>query len=179
MATLARLCGHAALEQSLGRQMHSSYVIQTPIGTLTLLGTDQALREIRFDDGRARPDDGQDASDVLEQAAVQLTEYFDGKRSDFDLPIELTGSSFQKKVWSELRNIPYGHTISYGELAKRVGNPRAARAVGSANARNPIPIIVPCHRVIGANGSLVGFGGGLPTKRYLLGMESGDQISGS
>ena len=153
--------------------MHSRYVIQTPIGALTLLGSDQALREIRFDDGLATPDDGQCAVGALKQAAHQLAEYFDGKRSSFNLPLEPKGSSFQKQVWRELRNIPYGQTISYGDLARRIGKPSAARAVGSANARNPIPIIVPCHRVIGSNGSLVGFGGGLPTKSYLLGMESG------
>jgi methylated-DNA-[protein]-cysteine S-methyltransferase len=153
--------------------MHSRYVLQTPIGALTLLGTDQVLEEIQFDDGRVDAGNRQDVSKALEQAAVQLTEYFEGKRNDFDVPLELKGSDFQKKVWNELRNIPYGETISYGDLARRVGNPSAARAVGSANARNPIPIIVPCHRVIGTNGSLVGFGGGLSTKSYLLGLESG------
>jgi methylated-DNA-[protein]-cysteine S-methyltransferase len=98
----------------------------------------------------------------------QLAEYFAGTRSDFDVPLSSTGTDFQQTVWSELRRIPFGVTISYGELAKRIDNPAAVRAVGLANGRNPISIIVPCHRVIGANGSLTGYGGGLPAKEWLL-----------
>ena len=111
---------------------------------------------------------------LLQEAKKQLEEYFDGKRRDFDLPISLHGTDFQKKVWNVLRNIPYGETLSYGEVALRIGNPKASRAVGGANNKNPVMIIVPCHRVIGADGSLTGFGGGLPAKEYLLALEKGN-----
>jgi methylated-DNA-[protein]-cysteine S-methyltransferase len=103
--------------------------------------------------------------------SAQLDEYFAGTRTTFDLPLQLHGTPFQVEVWEQLRRIPYGETISYGELAKRVDRPEAARAVGAANGQNPIAIVVPCHRVIGADGSLTGFGGGLPWKRWLLARE--------
>jgi methylated-DNA-[protein]-cysteine S-methyltransferase len=102
----------------------------------------------------------------------QLREYFAGQRTRFDLPLHPAGTAFQRDVWSELQRIPYGETISYGELARRVGHPAAARAVGAANGANPIPIVIPCHRVIGANGKLTGFGGGIPVKQKLLALES-------
>ncbi len=108
---------------------------------------------------------------LLARACCQLQEYFQGKRYSFDLPLYLEGTDFQKKIWAALQTIPYGETRSYGELAEQIGNPRAARAVGGANHHNPVMIVVPCHRVIGADGSLTGFGGGLPAKRYLLGLE--------
>jgi methylated-DNA-[protein]-cysteine S-methyltransferase len=108
---------------------------------------------------------------ALEFVRTQLDEYFAGTRTEFDLPIRLHGTPFQVEVWEQLRKIPYGETISYGELAKRVDRPEAARAVGAANGQNPIAIVVPCHRVIGADGSLTGFGGGLPWKRWLLARE--------
>lgn len=108
---------------------------------------------------------------ALEFARTQLDEYFAGARTEFDLPIRLHGTRFQVEVWEQLRKIPYGETISYGELAKRVDRPEAARAVGAANGQNPVAIVVPCHRVIGADGSLTGFGGGLPWKRWLLARE--------
>lgn len=111
---------------------------------------------------------------LLQEAKEQLEEYFDGKRREFDLPISLHGTDFQKKVWNVLRSIPYGETLSYGEVALRIGNPKASRAVGGANNKNPVMIIVPCHRVIGADGSLTGFGGGLPAKEYLLALEKGN-----
>ena len=101
----------------------------------------------------------------------QLREYFGGHRAQFDLPLAPEGTAFQRTVWRHLQDIPYGETISYGELAKRVGNPKASRAVGAANGQNPIPIVIPCHRVIGSNGKLTGFGGGLPTKEALLAIE--------
>jgi methylated-DNA-[protein]-cysteine S-methyltransferase len=104
---------------------------------------------------------------------TQLREYFEGRRRSFDVPLEPTGSSFELAVWTALREIPYGETVSYGELAARIGRPEAARAVGVANARNPIAVIVPCHRVIGADGSLTGYGGGLERKRLLLDLEAG------
>jgi methylated-DNA-[protein]-cysteine S-methyltransferase len=109
--------------------------------------------------------------DALESARLELDEYFAGARTAFDVPIRLHGTPFQVEVWEQLRKIPYGETISYGELAKRVDRPEAARAVGAANGQNPVAIVVPCHRVIGADGSLTGFGGGLPWKRWLLARE--------
>lgn len=111
--------------------------------------------------------------DLLTETRKQLQEYFDGKRKEFNLPILLRGTKFQKKVWQELCTIPYGETRSYKELAELVGNPKAVRAVDGANNKNPIMIIVPCHRVIGADGSLVGFGGGLEVKKFLLELEAG------
>lgn len=108
---------------------------------------------------------------LLQEAKEQLEEYFAGKRKEFDLPISSHGTEFQKKVWNALRQIPYGETRSYREIAVQIGNPKACRAIGGANNKNPIMIIVPCHRVIGADGSLVGFGGGLPAKEYLLALE--------
>jgi methylated-DNA-[protein]-cysteine S-methyltransferase len=108
---------------------------------------------------------------VLADAARQLNEYFAGERTDFDLPLSLDGTGFQRTVWSGLQDIPYGETISYGELARRIGQPTASRAVGLANGRNPVSIVVPCHRVVGSNGSLTGYGGGLPRKQFLLGLE--------
>ena len=114
---------------------------------------------------------------LLEEAAWQLREYFSGKRSAFDLPLDLEGTSFQLGVWEELLKIPYGSSLSYAGIARRIGNPRASRAVGAAAARNPLPIIVPCHRVIGSSGKLVGFTGGLPIKERLLELEKGAQGS--
>jgi methylated-DNA-[protein]-cysteine S-methyltransferase len=111
-------------------------------------------------------------SAAFREVVAQLHSYFSGRRRHFDLPLEIEGTEFQKKVWTELRSIPYGETISYKELAKRIGKPSAVRAVGAANGANPIPIIIPCHRVIGNDGSLTGFGGGLPLKRKLLELES-------
>ena len=108
---------------------------------------------------------------LIKKAAKQLTEYFAGRRTTFDLPLEFRGTDFQKKVWEALMTIPYGETSTYGEIAKKIKNPNAARAVGMANNRNPIVIICPCHRVIGSDGSLTGYGGGLPNKEYLLRLE--------
>ena len=110
-------------------------------------------------------------SPVIEQAIAQLDEYFDGKRTSFDIPIHLTGTEFQQSVRRELMNIPYGNTISYAVLAQRIGKPKAVRAVASANATNPISIFVPCHRVVGSDNRLTGYGGGLATKRFLLEVE--------
>ncbi|MBK5287791.1 MAG: methylated-DNA--[protein]-cysteine S-methyltransferase [Acidimicrobiia bacterium] len=144
-----------------------------PEGPL-LLAVDDDGRVIRlhFVDGAPpiEPDWEEDA-DALGVVTRQLDEYFAGERTDFDLDLAPEGTPFQLAVWNQLRRIPYGETISYGELAKRVDRPGAARAVGAANGQNPIAIIIPCHRVIGADGSLTGFGGGLPWKRWLLGRE--------
>ena len=113
----------------------------------------------------------EDMNPLLLQEQTELTEYFAGKRREFTVPVSLMGTDFQMQVWQKLREIPYGETCSYGQLAEAVGNPRAARAVGMANNRNPVMIIVPCHRVIGKNSALVGYGGGLPAKKYLLELE--------
>lgn len=109
---------------------------------------------------------------VMQKAEAQINEYFEGKRTSFDLPLSFEGTDFQKKVWGELLKIPFGTTISYKELAIRVGNEKGSRAVGTANSKNPISILVPCHRVIGENGSLTGYAGGLENKKYLLSLES-------
>jgi methylated-DNA-[protein]-cysteine S-methyltransferase len=151
--------------------------LSTPIGKLLLAVDDKGLREVWFETGKHKkqldPSWKRDSKKVA-FAATQLNEYFAGERQHFDLPLHLIGTPFQVSVWNALAKIPYGTTISYGEMARRIGQPQAVRAVGAANGRNPIPIILPCHRVIGADGSLTGFGGGLPTKRFLLAME--DQI---
>lgn len=148
---------------------------ESPVGPLLIAGDEDAVQEIRFaKSGKAsRPNAGwiESRSSSVAEAIRQLKEYFAGKRIDFDLPLAPEGTEFQKSVWKRLREIPYGKTISYSELAKRVGNPKASRAVGSANGKNPIPIVIPCHRVIAADGTLGGFGGGLPVKRALLSLE--------
>jgi methylated-DNA-[protein]-cysteine S-methyltransferase len=112
------------------------------------------------------------AGEVFDDVIAQLREYFAGQRKAFDLPLLMEGTAFQRRVWTALQDIPYGMTISYAELARRVGQPTASRAVGLANGRNPVAIIVPCHRVVGSNGRLTGYGGGLPRKRFLLDLES-------
>ena len=155
--------------------MRYSY-LDTPIGRLLIAGDDDAVRRIDFPkDGKAgRPEASweESARGAVGEAMRQLREYFAGRRSEFELPLAPEGTEFQRTVWNRLREIPYGETISYGELAKRVGNPKASRAVGAANGQNPIPIVIPCHRVIGSNGKLTGFGGGLPVKEALLALEA-------
>jgi methylated-DNA-[protein]-cysteine S-methyltransferase len=155
--------------------MNYSY-FESPIGPLLIAGDARAITQISFPKNgkpvRPEADWTESASGLVGEAIRQLREYFAGRRTDFDLPLAPKGTEFQKSVWRRLQEIPYGESISYGELAKRVGNPKASRAVGAANGRNPLPIVVPCHRVIGANGKLVGFGGGLPTKKALLEIES-------
>jgi methylated-DNA-[protein]-cysteine S-methyltransferase len=157
--------------------MHYS-TISAPIGDLTLVSEgDAAIVGLYFANHRggssavdtAWTEDG--GVPILQEATKQLDEYFAGTRTTFDLPLRPIGTAFQLVVWEQLRQIPFGETISYGELARRVGNPAASRAVGMANGRNPISIIVPCHRVIGADGSLTGFGGGVDVKRKLLELE--------
>jgi methylated-DNA-[protein]-cysteine S-methyltransferase len=146
--------------------------IESPIGPLLLAGDDAGLRQMRF--APAHPEPGWEESEAPFATAVsQLEEYFAGKRRVFDLGLRMEGTPFQLRVWSLLREIPYGAVRSYGEIARLLGTPNASRAVGAANGANPIPIIVPCHRVIGANGSLTGFGGGIDVKRRLLDLERG------
>ena len=149
--------------------------IDSPIGTVLLAGDAHHLKRVHFQSGPnpLQEQPGWVASrSPFAGVITQLAEYFEGRRRAFDLPLAPSGTDFQRRVWRALAAIPYGTTISYGELARRVGNPRAARAVGLANGANPLPIVVPCHRVIGANGSLTGFGGGLPIKRALLALET-------
>jgi len=148
--------------------------LDTPIGELLLVGDEHALVGIGFPDGpmrrRAEPDwELRDA--IFAEAKSQLSDYFSGSLRVFSLPLKPSGTRFQLSVLEELQKIPYGDTVSYGEIAARLGNPQAMRAVGAANGRNPIPVIIPCHRVIGSNGKLTGFGGGLPTKAALLKLE--------
>jgi methylated-DNA-[protein]-cysteine S-methyltransferase len=148
--------------------------MDSPVGTITLAGRDGVLTNLRMDDQTHAPSDQptwEPEADAYGDAVEQLEAYFAGALTDFDLELRLEGTAFQQEVWAALRDIPYGETWSYGQLADRIGKPGAARAVGLANGRNPIGIIVPCHRVIGANGSLTGYGGGLPRKQLLLQLE--------
>jgi len=158
-------------------------VVDSPIGPLTLVAEGEELRELRFgglgpseegcDSGTGASSDAATAAvPILERAADEVREFFAGERHDFSIPLAWEGTEFQKRVWSELCKIPYGTTCSYADLARRIGSPKSARAVGMAVGRNPLAIVVPCHRVIGTNGSLVGFGGGLDIKRRLLELES-------
>ena len=145
-------------------------IFETPIGNLVLAGDDAGLRHILFA-GADIPRGWTRDHAFLAAARQQIAEYFAGVRQVFDLPLAPAGTAFQQRVWRALVEIPYGRTVSYGALAQRIGNPGAARAVGLANNRNPLPIVIPCHRVIGANGSLTGYGGGLPVKEHLLALE--------
>ena len=147
----------------------------TPIGELLLAGEAEALSMIGFPQGAMRRDPEADwiySEEPFGAVREQLAEYFSGERKDFDLPLALRGTEFQVSVLEALQGIPYGETTSYGAIAKQIGRPKAVRAVGAANGRNPIPIIVPCHRVIGSSGDLTGFGGGLDTKAALLRLEA-------
>ena len=150
----------------------------SPIGPLLLAADSQGVRFLLFGTGRRpvapQPDWEPDAG-LLKEPVRQLVAYFKGTLRQFELPLVPEGTSFQRQVWSELQGIPYGETLSYGELACRIGNPKAVRAVGLANGSNPISVIIPCHRVIGSNGSLVGYGGGLATKQALLALERGQR----
>ena len=143
----------------------------SPVGELLLTSDGAALTRLLFSPFAVDPTWSKDPCKVLDEALAQLSDYFAGVRTDFDLPLDPAGTPFQRTVWRALREIPYAETIHYGQLATRVGNPNASRAVGLANGRNPISIVVPCHRVIGANGSLTGYGGGLDRKRTLLELE--------
>ena len=156
--------------------------LQSPIGRLLLTSDGAALTGLFMEPSRkAQSTDGwaeDGTAQPLAAAVRQLTEYFAGTRREFELPLRMSGTAFQQRVWRELREIRYGETLSYGELARRIGKPSASRAVGLANGRNPISLIVPCHRVIGADGTLTGYGGGLPRKRWLLAHEGLGYISG-
>ena len=144
--------------------MQFERVIETPVGRLTLCADEEGISALKF----GAQSDRADASPLLDHARRELEEYFAGRRRAFSVPLSIHGTPFQEKVWRALMEIPYGQTITYGELARRVGNAKACRAVGMANHVNPIPIIIPCHRVVGANGRLTGYAGGLDIKRILL-----------
>lgn len=142
-------------------------VVASPISPLTLESDGENVTALRFGDHRR----GFDSCPVLEQAEKELAEYFSGARREFSVQLKPCGTAFQCAVWAQLRAIPYGETASYADIAARIGNPRACRAVGNANNRNPLPVFIPCHRVIGANGALTGYAGGLTMKRTLLHLE--------
>jgi methylated-DNA-[protein]-cysteine S-methyltransferase len=161
--------------------MLSECTMASPVGELTLVASEQGLRAVLWAEERVgrvplseRRDDP--AHDVLAEAVRQLSEYFAGERRAFDLPLDPVGTAFQKAVWTGLNAIPYGETRSYAALATAIGRPGASRAVGAANGRNPLSIVTPCHRVIGANGTLTGFAGGLAIKQWLLAHERGEHM---
>ncbi|HLL23459.1 MAG TPA: methylated-DNA--[protein]-cysteine S-methyltransferase [Kofleriaceae bacterium] len=146
--------------------------VKSPIGELVLVGSASALAVLQLpNSGDPAPDVEPGTTPVLARVARQLDEYFAGERTTFDVPLAAKGTAFQQRVWDALVAIPYGALCSYGDVARTIGRPSASRAVGAANGRNPIAIIVPCHRVIGSSGQLTGYGGGLPTKRWLLAHE--------
>ena len=142
---------------------------KSPIGTLYIVEENEKIIEIRYENKKEEVLEKN--TKILEKAVQELEEYFKGKRKEFDIPLNPKGTEFMKKVWKELQKIPYGKTISYGKIAEKIGNPKASRAVGMANHNNPIPIIIPCHRVIGKNNKMVGYALGIDKKEYLLNLE--------
>lgn len=153
--------------------MFTSTFINSPVGQLKITASKTAITAIEFCDKSSSNQQSPSISNtILEKAVIQIKEYLAGTRQIFDLPLDPQGTVFQKKVWQALQKIPYGNTVSYKEIAQAIDNPKASRAVGNANNKNPIPIIIPCHRVIGANGSLVGYAGGLHFKEFLLNHEN-------
>ena len=144
--------------------------LSSPVGKIALLEDEAGICGLYFDN-EPHIEADECESELLLEAALQLSEYFEGRRTQFELPLSISGTPFQKSVWQALQNIPYGETRSYGQIAAEIGNSKASRAVGMANNRNKIAIIIPCHRVIGANGALIGFGGGLDKKTILLELE--------
>ncbi|HUF27410.1 MAG TPA: methylated-DNA--[protein]-cysteine S-methyltransferase [Gemmatimonadaceae bacterium] len=149
--------------------------MESPIGRLTVISDGAALTGLLMERGSREPATGgavrDDAAPVVAETMRQLAAYFAGALTEFDVPIAARGTPFQERVWSALRAIPFGETVAYAEIARRIGRPSAVRAVGAANGRNPVAIVVPCHRVIGADGSLIGYGGGMDRKRWLLAHE--------
>lgn len=144
-------------------------VMNTTVGTVTVASTDRGLAAVHF--GNTVPDGAVVDNSANREIVKQLSEYFEGKRTRFELPLDVEGTAFQKSVWNQLLEIPYGETRSYGDIAKAIGKPAAARAVGMANHNNPVAIVIPCHRVVGQNGSLTGYAGGLQLKEQLLSIE--------
>lgn len=154
-----------------------STTYKSPIGTLTLVSDGKALTHLEFENNKyPAPKFPRGDDKVLQKARKELDDYFAGKLKSFTVPVRPEGTEFQKRAWEALQKIPYGATRSYGQQASAIGRPKAVRAIGAANGRNPIPIIIPCHRVIGADGSLTGFGGGVPTKQFLLELEQGQAL---
>ena len=151
--------------------------LDSPIGVLTLVASDEGLRKVLWEGQAEQVGDATLAEfhPILAAASAQLAEYFAGDRVEFDLPLDLIGTGFQKAAWLALTDVPYGETSSYGEQAERIGRAGAFRAVGAANSKNPIPIVLPCHRIVGADGSLTGFAGGLAMKQRLLALEQDQQ----
>jgi methylated-DNA-[protein]-cysteine S-methyltransferase len=150
-------------------------IYNSPLGPLAIFAEDNAIREVKFD-GQL---DEENSSDIIDECIKQLDEYFEGERQSFDLRLNPSGTDFQLRVWGELQNIPYGKSITYSDMAVRLGDIKTIRAAGTANGKNKIPIIIPCHRVIGKDGSLVGFAGGLERKEWLLkheGVIKGEQM---
>jgi methylated-DNA-[protein]-cysteine S-methyltransferase len=164
------------------KQMNQHYkIITSPVGILTLVTDNKSLTQISWENPGSVPVQRDPAYEdenhpLLLQAAEELNEYFAGKRQSFSIDVDPEGTEFQKKVWKALLTIPFGKTKTYGEVAAAIGNPDAVRAVGGAANKNPVPVIIPCHRVIGADGKLVGFGGGLERKEYLLEIEGKKRI---
>ncbi len=154
-----------------------SRVLDTPLGPIRVTEDGNGICSLAFVDAGFGPGPAEPAGLYLAEAEKQLLEYFAGKRREFDLPLSLHGTPFQRRVWTALREIPYGETCSYQHVAQAIGSGRAARAVGMANNRNPIPILIPCHRVVGKDGKLVGYAGGLERKRRLLALEAGHLCS--
>ncbi len=153
--------------------MKHVWVYDMDLGRMAIAEENEKITNLFLPGDFIPPEMRMEETETLKKAAVQLMEYLQGKRTVFDVPLKPKGTAFQKQVWEALLKIPYGETSSYGKLAKDIGKPGAARAVGMANNRNPIPVIIPCHRVIGADGSLTGYGGGLPMKEKLLALEKG------
>ena len=153
-------------------------IIDSPVGKLRLVAEDGFLTELRFGGEPAVFNGDSENDSLLDETECQLKEYFRGERKCFDLPLRLKGTEFQRRDWAALQEIPYGETVSYGEIARRIGNPKASRAVGMANHNNPISIIVPCHRVVGKDGKLTGYGGGLDIKKQLLELEQKWKLHG-
>jgi methylated-DNA-[protein]-cysteine S-methyltransferase len=147
---------------------------EAPFGVVTVVGSELGIRFVMFaNDAHPKPLEqlqisDTDIHDSVNVAITQLEEYFDGSRRSFDLPLDLRGTEFQVEAWNALAEIPYGHTASYGQQAASIGRPKAVRAIGGANGRNPVAIVLPCHRIVGADGSLTGFGGGIEVKKWLL-----------
>ncbi len=158
-------------------------LLASPLGNIVVAGDREGLRRLDFQLGRngaiSIPEEWEEdpSSPLLRRAGEQLTAYFEGRRKTFSLPLAPVGTPFQRRVWAELERIPYGETLSYSQLARRAGRPRAIRAAGAANGKNPISIVIPCHRVVGKDGSLTGYGGGLETKRALLDLEGANVVA--
>lgn len=189
MGALARLCCYFTLEHTMNTHRIKKMTlfpqgavydeVPSPVGVLTIITSVEGLHAILWESDRENSSytemiadlDKSSHNPIIQETKKQLREYFDGKRKIFNLPLAPSGTEFQRQAWQQLLNIPYGKTISYAEQAEKIGNKNKARAVGMANGRNPISIIIPCHRVIGSKGDLVGFGGGLDKKTFLLELE--------